>query len=84
MLFRLTVLLCILNAVMTIITFVLYVKARMANREEQPDHQPEEHARRVAALDKLEQKYKSIHFITLALFVLFGVLILVQITDHID
>jgi hypothetical protein len=49
-----------------------------------PDATPEQHARRIAGLDARERKYQSLHFITLALFVLFGVLILIQIHDHVD
>jgi hypothetical protein len=84
MLFNLTVLLCLLNAVTTVSAFFLYVKTRLAGREEDPDTTPEQHARRIAGLDARERKYQSLHFISLALFVLFGVLLLLQIHDHVD
>ncbi len=65
MIFQLTVLFCILSAVVTIITFIAYARARMDYRE------------------KEEQRYQSLHFITLFLFVVFGVLILVQLSQRI-
>lgn len=57
---------CIGNAIVTIVAFFLYVKARMAE------------------LDKKEKKYQSLHFITLSLFVLFGVLILIHLSNRLN
>ena len=66
MIFTLLIILCIVSAIATLITFFLYIKARMAERIEQ------------------ERRYLSLHFITLFLFVLFGVLILVHLSDSIN
>jgi len=57
---------CIASALVTIVTFILYVRARLTGRE------------------RLESRYQAIHFITLALFVLFGVLILVHLSHKAD
>jgi cytochrome bd-type quinol oxidase subunit 2 len=57
---------CIGNAIVTIVAFFLYVKARLAY------------------LEKKEKKYRSIHFITLSLFVLFGVLILIHLSNRLN
>jgi cytochrome bd-type quinol oxidase subunit 2 len=57
---------CIGNAIVTIVAFLLYVKARLAG------------------LDKQEKKYQSMHFITLSLFVLFGVLILIHLSNRLN
>jgi hypothetical protein len=37
---------------------------------------------RMADIPEKEKKWQSLHFITLALFILFGVLILVKLTDR--
>jgi hypothetical protein len=66
---------CIGNAIVTIIAFFLYVKARLTDRTET--------ARR-AQLDKQEKMYQSLHFITLSLFVLFGVLILIVLSNRLN
>lgn len=63
---------CIANALVAIMTFFLYLKSRMATREMPPDTTDEEHAKRLAHLDRLESRYQAIHFITLALFVLYS------------
>lgn len=80
--FQLYVILCIANAIITIVFFFLYVQARMAHRSEDPRRTPEQQAKYLADLDRKESRYQSIHFITLSLFVLFGVLILVQLSDR--
>lgn len=74
----------IVNALVTIVTFFLYIRTRMASREMPPDTTEEEHAERLARLDRLESRYQTIHFITLALFVLAGVLILVHLTNKLN
>jgi hypothetical protein len=75
---------CIANAIVAIVTFFLYVRARMAIRDQDPGHNDEEHAQKMAGLDRCEQRYQTIHFITLALFVLFGVLILVHLSGKLN
>ena len=80
--FQLYVVLCLLNAIVSIVFFFLYIKARMADRSENPRLTEQQHAEYVAGLDRKESRYQSIHFITLALFVLFGVLILVQLSNR--
>jgi len=57
---------CIGNAIVTIVSFFLYVQARLAYQE------------------KKEKKYQSLHFITLSLFVLFGVLILIHLSNRLN
>ena len=66
MLFIFYIVACIGNAVVTIVAFILYVKARLAYQ------------------DKKEKKYQSLHFITLSLFVLFGVLILIVLSNRLN
>lgn len=60
------ILACVISAVITVTSFFLYVRARMAYREAE------------------ERRYRSIHFITLFLFVLFGVLILIRLSDKLN
>jgi cytochrome bd-type quinol oxidase subunit 2 len=74
-LFTFYVVACIGNAVVSAVTFLLYVKTRLADRTETARHNE---------LDKKEKKYQSIHFITLSLFVLFGVLILIDLSNHLN
>ncbi len=83
MLLTLYIIAAILCAVTTIITFILYVRARMADRSEHPRHTPAQHQAKLDWLDKKEDQYQTWHFVTLALFVLFGVLILVQVSKMI-
>ena len=64
-----------------VLTFVLYVRARMAVREEDPGDSDEENARRLAALDRREGLYRRVHFITGFVFVVLGVIIL-SILSH--
>ena len=73
---------CIANALVTIVSFFLYIRTRLAIREIRPDTTDEEHVKRLAILDRLERRYQSLHFITLALFVLFGVLVLVHLSNR--
>ena len=75
MLFIFYIVACVGNAVVTIVTFFLYVRTRLADRTERAH---------LANLDKKEKKYQSIHFITLSLFVLFGVLILIHLSDRLN
>jgi len=64
--FSLYIILCIACAIVTLVSFFLYVRARMANRVTE------------------EKRYLSIHYISLFLFVLFGVLILIHLSDSIS
>jgi hypothetical protein len=64
LLFTLSVIACIANAVVTVVAFFQYIRYRMADRPE------------------LEKKWRSLHFITLSLFVFFGVLICVQLSHR--
>lgn len=82
--FQLYIVACIINAIITIITFFLYVKARLVSREQHPDHSDPQHAQKLAELDRRESRYQAIHFITLALFILFGVLILVHLSGKLN
>jgi hypothetical protein len=66
MILYLTIILCILSAITTVVAFILYVRARMAE------------------LDRKEQLYKSIHFISLFIFVFLGVLLLIQLSDKLQ
>lgn len=75
---------CISSALVTVVTFFLYVRTRLAIREMPPDTTIEEHDERLARLDRLERRYQAIHFITLALFLLFGVLILVHLSHEVN
>lgn len=75
---------CIANAIVTIVSFFLYVRTRLADREQAADCSPEDHTRRLSLLDQKEDRYQAIHFITLALFVLFGVLILVHLSNRLN
>lgn len=56
----------------------------MADRSELPGLTAREHAQRLARLDRVEKTWQSLHFITLSLFVLFGVLILVQLSHRLN
>ena len=80
LLFHLTIFFCILSAITTIGSFILYIRTRMAARDEQPGHTAEQHIRRMTELDSREQRYQTIHFITLFIFVVLGVLILIQLS----
>jgi threonine/homoserine/homoserine lactone efflux protein len=64
-LIQLTVAACIVSAVVTIISFFLYVRARLA-------------------FDRREERYRSIHFITLAIFTLLGVLLLIELSHRLN
>jgi hypothetical protein len=66
LLFQLYIAAGIINAILSVSAFFLYVRSRSKN-------QPEP-----------EKKWLSIHFITLALFVLFGVLVLVHLSNKLN
>jgi hypothetical protein len=81
---------CIGNAVVSIVSFFLYVGTRLADLTEarhadQPgSYDDAAHALRRAALDQKERRYQRLHVITLSLFVLFGVLILVHLSNRLN
>ena len=75
---------CVASALVTIVSFFLYVRARLTVREMPPGGDEKTHAQRLAVLDRREKRYQSIHFITLSLFVLFGVLILVHLSHKLN
>jgi hypothetical protein len=63
--FSLYIILCIASGVVAIVSFFLYLRARIANRLAR------------------ERRWLSIHYISLFLFVFFGVLILIHLSDSI-
>jgi NADH:ubiquinone oxidoreductase subunit 2 (subunit N) len=81
LIFHLTIWFCILSAITTVISFFLYLKARMTLREERPGDTPDEHTRKLAVLDRRERQYQRLHFISLFIFVVLGVLILVHLAN---
>ncbi|HLX65432.1 MAG TPA: hypothetical protein VKR41_00510 [Puia sp.] len=82
--FQLTVAACLLSAVVTIISFFLYVRTRLADRSPDIHRNEEEHSRHLLELDRKEERYRSVHFITLGLFTLTGVLLLIQLSHHLN
>jgi hypothetical protein len=66
LIFTITIALAVLSALISLITFVLYIRARMHEQE------------------KNEQRYRSFHFASLFIFVILGVLILIQLAQRID
>ena len=66
LLFQLSIIACIGNAIVSVVAFFQYVRFRMADRPGP------------------EKKWQSIHFITLTLFVVFGVLICVQLSHRLN
>jgi hypothetical protein len=82
LLLALLVVLAIASALTTLISFILYLKTRIAERDHPDEENPD--VRRQAALDRKERLYQSIHFKSLWLFVFLGVLILIIISRRID
>jgi len=82
-LFVLLVILCIGSAMTTLISFILYLRARTAERDH-PDELRPDHLYRHEQLDRKERMYQTVHFISLAIFVFLGVLVLVMISRRID
>jgi len=83
LLFFLLVALCMGSALTTLVSFVLYIRTRVSERDHPDEAAPDQH-RRHAELDRKERLYQSIHFISLLVFVVLGVLILVIIARRID
>ena len=69
----------VLTALTTTVSFVLYLKARLAERDHPDAEYPD--PQRMALLDRKEKRYRRIHFISLCLFVVIGVAIL-SILSH--
>jgi small neutral amino acid transporter SnatA (MarC family) len=63
LLFHSTIGLCVATGLVSLIYFVLYVRARMKQEE------------------KKEQHYQSIHFFSLFVFVVLGVIILIMMSN---
>lgn len=84
MLFQLTVACCIASAIAMIISFLLYVKARMADRTENPRLDETQQAQRLARLDRDEHRYQTLYFIMGFLFFALGILILIQLSIRVS
>jgi len=75
------VVLAVISALITIISFVLYIRARLAKRAHPDDEDVD--VLRDAGLDRKERHYQSIHFLSLCIFVVLGVLILIIISHRV-
>ncbi|HVU54462.1 MAG TPA: hypothetical protein VHD83_05375 [Puia sp.] len=75
------VVLAIVSALVTLISFVFYIKARVAERAHPDDEDAD--PQQQADLDRKERLYQSIHFLSLCIFVILGVLILIIISRRI-
>jgi hypothetical protein len=82
--FQLTVVCCIASAIAMIIGFLLYVKARMADRTEDPRLDETQQAQRLARLDRDERRYQTLYFIMGFLFFALGILILIQLSIRVS
>jgi hypothetical protein len=82
MILHITIILSILSAMITVVAFVLYIGARMAVRVESSESEGVQPGDINSELDRKERLYRSIHFISLSIFVLLGVLILVQLSSR--
>jgi hypothetical protein len=69
-LLHLTVAGCLISAVVTIISFFLYVRTRLADRSPDIHSSEEDYSRHLRRLDGLEERYRSVHFVTLALLLI--------------
>lgn len=81
MLLTVLVILAIASAITTLISFVFYIRARLAERAHPDDEDAD--ALRDAGLDRKERLYQGIHFLSLCIFVVLGVLILIIISRRI-
>jgi hypothetical protein len=68
---------CIGSGIVAVVSFFLYIRYRVKPRSEDPQPSPGDQR-----LEKLEQRYQQIHFVSLSLFVLFGVLILIELSHR--
>ena len=80
MLLPILVILAVVSAIITIISFILFIRARLAERSHPDD---EVDVLRDAGLDRKERVYQRIHFLSLFVFVVFGVLILIIISHRV-
>ncbi|HEY8971866.1 MAG TPA: hypothetical protein VIM64_22345, partial [Puia sp.] len=71
----------IICALITITSFVFYVRARLAERAHPDDEDVD--VLRDAGLDRKERLYQTIHFLSLLIFVILGVLILIIISHRV-
>ena len=81
MLLSILVILAIICALITITSFVFYVRARLAERAHPDDEDVD--VLRDAGLDRKERLYQAIHFLSLLIFVILGVLILIIISHRV-
>jgi hypothetical protein len=81
MLLSILVILAIICALITITSFVFYVRARLAERAHPDDEDVD--VLRDAGLDRKERLYQTIHFLSLLIFVILGVLILIIISHRV-
>jgi len=81
MLLSILVILAIICALITITSFVFYVRARLAERAHPDDEDVD--VLRDAGLDRKERVYQTIHFLSLLIFVILGVLILIIISHRV-
>ena len=81
MLLSILVILAIICALITITSFVFYVRARLAERAHPNDEDVD--VLRDAGLDRKERLYQTIHFLSLLIFVILGVLILIIISHRV-
>jgi len=81
MLLTILVILAIASAITTLISFVFYIRARVAERAHPDDGDAD--LQQQAELDRKERLYQSIHYRSLFLFVVLGVLILIIISRRI-
>jgi len=81
MLLSILVILAIISALITVISFVFYVRARLAERAHPDDEDVD--VLRDAGLDRKERLYQRIHFLSLLIFVILGVLILIIISHRV-
>jgi hypothetical protein len=81
MILPILVILAIVSALVTIFSFVLYLRARVAERAHPDDADAD--TRRDADLDRKERFYQSIHFLSLWIFIVLGVFILIIIAHRV-
>lgn len=78
MLLTVLIILAIASAITTLISFVFYIRARVAERAHPDDDEAD--LQQQAELDRKERLYLGIHYKSLFFFVVLGVLILIIIS----
>jgi len=81
MLLSILVILAVASALVTIISFIFYIRARLAERAHPDDKDVD--VLRDAGLNRKERLYQGIHFLSLCIFVVLGVLILIIISHRV-